>query len=88
MGLLLLAMVVSAAVALAAGGYDIPWWSVDGGGGTSSGGTYTLRGTAGQPDAGTVSGAKYAIAGGFWAGTGGEPPEPFKIVLPLVMRGQ
>jgi uncharacterized repeat protein (TIGR01451 family) len=52
--------------------YQISWWTVDGGGTTSaSGGTYTLSGTVGQPDAGVLSGGgPYSIAGGFWGGAG------------------
>ena len=42
--------------------------SIDGGGGLSSAGTYTLAGTAGQPDAGTLSGGRYALEGGLWPG--------------------
>jgi hypothetical protein len=45
--------------------YSIDWYSIDGGGGTSSGGNYTLTGTIGQPDAGTSSGGNYALTGGF-----------------------
>ena len=47
--------------------YDISWWTIDGGGGTSAGGVYTLTGTIGQPDAGTMSGGNYTLVGGFWA---------------------
>ncbi len=32
------ALLLLASVALAQGGYDLSWWTVDGGGGTSSGG--------------------------------------------------
>jgi hypothetical protein len=39
---------------------------VDGGGGTSTGGVYSISGTIGQPDAATMSGGSYALAGGFW----------------------
>ncbi len=42
--------------------------SIDGGGGLSSAGTYTLAGTAGQPDAGSLSGGKYTLDGGLWPG--------------------
>ena len=35
-----------AALAQTAGGYDLTWWTVDGGGGTVSGGGYALMGTA------------------------------------------
>ena len=48
---------------------SIPWFTVDGGGGTSSGGGLTLTGTVGQADAGAMSGGGLTIAGGFWAGT-------------------
>ena len=48
-------------------GYDLSWWTVDGGGGTwSSGGSLALGGTAGQPDAGDLAGGAYALQGGFW----------------------
>jgi len=46
--------------------YSIDWSTVDGGGGASTGGIYTVSGTVGQPDAGTMSGGDYALVGGFW----------------------
>ena len=46
--------------------YSIDWFTLDGGGGTSTGGVYTLNGTIGQPDAGTLTGGNYTLAGGFW----------------------
>jgi hypothetical protein len=46
--------------------YSITWDSLDGGGGASTGGGYTVAGTIGQPDAGTMSGANYTLNGGFW----------------------
>ena len=46
--------------------------TVDGGGGTSTGNTYTLSGTAGQPDAGrsdsSGAGGDLEVRGGFWHG--------------------
>jgi hypothetical protein len=65
--------IVSAALAYAqtGGGYDLSWSTVDGGGGTfSSGGIYSVGGTAGQPDAsaqGSMSGGIFAVQGGFWS---------------------
>jgi hypothetical protein len=47
--------------------YSIDWYTIDGGGGTSTNGQYTLGGTIGQPDAGTMSGGNYALTGGFWS---------------------
>ena len=46
--------------------YEITWSTIDGGGGQSSGGPYTLTGTIGQPDAGEMSGGDYQLSGGFW----------------------
>jgi len=46
--------------------YSVNWSSIDGGGGTSTGGFYTVSGTIGQPDAGTMSGGIYTLSGGFW----------------------
>jgi len=46
--------------------YSIDWHTIAGGGGTSTGGGYSVSGTIGQPDAGTMSGSNYSLAGGFW----------------------
>jgi len=48
--------------------YEISWRTIDGGGGTSSGGQYTLSGTIGQPDADFSGGGSYEVLGGFWTG--------------------
>ncbi len=47
--------------------YSIDWWSIDGGGGTSTGGVYAVTGTIGQPDAGHMSGSNYMLDAGFWS---------------------
>ncbi|HOR72381.1 MAG TPA: hypothetical protein PLY00_14015 [Verrucomicrobiota bacterium] len=49
--------------------YSIDWWTIDGGGGTSTGGVYAVTGTIGQPDAGStaMTGGAYSVTGGFWA---------------------
>ena len=46
--------------------YSVNWSAVDGGGGTSTGGVYTVSGTIGQPDAGKLAGSNYTLEGGFW----------------------
>lgn len=47
--------------------FDLSWHSIDGGGVMhSTGGTFELSGTIGQPDAGTLSGGPFQITGGFW----------------------
>lgn len=45
----------------------IDWHTLDGGGGTSTGGVYSVSATIGQPDAGvTLTNGPYALTGGFW----------------------
>jgi len=62
-----LAAVSGLALALTGGPYNLTWNTVDGGGATfSTGGSYTLGGTAGQADAGAHTGGAYALQGGFW----------------------
>lgn len=67
---------VAVALVVAAGGlnavraqsYSIDWSTIDGGGGVSTGGTYQVSGTIGQPDAGgPMSGGSYSLTGGFWS---------------------
>jgi hypothetical protein len=75
------------ATAQTGGGYDLTWSTVDGGGGSSSGGEFTVDGTVGQHDAGTLSGGTYALAGGFWSGvTGGVTAVMNSLFLPLIIR--
>ena len=48
--------------------YSIDWFTIDGGGGTSTGGVYSVSGTIGQPDAGgPMTNGQYSVTGGFWA---------------------
>lgn len=48
--------------------YAITSATIDGGGGTSTGGVYSVSGTIGQPDAGgPMTNGAYAVTGGFWA---------------------
>jgi len=54
---------LSAAVAQ----YSIDWHTIDSGGGTSTGGVYSVSGTIGQPDAGgPLTNGQYSVTGGFW----------------------
>ena len=55
-------------VSMAGADYSIEWYTIDGGGGTSSGGPYQLSGTIGQPDAENLAGGPYEMLGGFWVG--------------------
>jgi hypothetical protein len=48
--------------------YSIDWYKIAGGGGTSTGATYSVNGTIGQQDAsGAMSGGNYSVTGGFWS---------------------
>jgi hypothetical protein len=48
--------------------YSIDWYKITGGGGTSTGATYQVTGTIGQPDAGgAMTGGNYSLTGGFWS---------------------
>jgi hypothetical protein len=64
--LLLLVLLHSAFCLCAQGQYSIDWSSINGGGGTSTGGVYSVSGTIGQPDAGRMSGGNFTLDGGFW----------------------
>jgi hypothetical protein len=55
-----------AAFSVPAQDFTLDWFTMDGGGGKSTGGVYAVTGTIGQPDAGTVAGGDYTLAGGFW----------------------
>ena len=86
--LLAFLVLVAAVPVLAQSGseYDLSWSTADGGGWTfSSGGDYVLGGTAGQPDAGLLTGGEYAVGGGFWGG-GAVAAAGNAIYCPLVMR--
>ena len=84
--LVLVLILFASGAALAADSYNLSWWTVDNGGGSSSGNGYTLSGTIGQPDAGTIaSGGEYTLAGGFWHG-GVVVVSMMKVYLPLTTR--
>jgi hypothetical protein len=63
-----LAAMLGAAISLPAQSYSIDWWKVAGGGGTSTGGVYSVIGTIGQHDAGgPMTNGVFSLTGGFWA---------------------
>jgi hypothetical protein len=47
--------------------YSLDWWTVESGGGQSTGSVFTVTGTIGQPDAGAMSGGNFSLVGGFWS---------------------
>ena len=48
--------------------YSLDWYKIAGGGGTSAEETYSVSGSIGQADAGTLSGGTFKLEGGFWPG--------------------
>jgi hypothetical protein len=66
--LLIPAATILLAGVLSAQQFSIDWHTIDGGGGISTGGVFTVSGTIGQPDAGgPMIGGSYSLTGGFWA---------------------
>jgi len=65
---LTLLIIVLVTISIVGADYSISWYTIDGGGGQSSGGPYVLTGTIGQPDAGYLGGGNYELLGGFWVG--------------------
>ena len=62
---LILLSALSAIASIRAQTFSIDWFKI-GGGGSSSGGVYSMSGTIGQSDAGAMGGGNYTINGGFW----------------------
>lgn len=77
----LLALVILFSGPVHAQVYDLDWRTFSWGGETLSGGAYTLSGTGGQPDAGTLSGGNFTLTGGFLA----LETQSF-LYLPLIIR--
>jgi hypothetical protein len=70
LSLVLLILMSVCAIALAANGYEINWYSFSGGGGqvTSYTGVYTISGSFGQPVVGSVTQNATELCSGFWCG--------------------
>jgi hypothetical protein len=49
--------------------FGVDWFKLAGGGGTSTGGVYSVTGTIGQPDSSqqSMTGGHYSLVGGFWS---------------------
>jgi hypothetical protein len=59
---------IGLSIGTSAADFSVSWSTIDGGGGTSTGGVYQVSGTIGQPDAGApMSGGNYSVTGGFWS---------------------
>ena len=67
---------------MAVGIMEIDWYVIGSGGGTATGGNYTLNGTIGQPVAGLSSSADLDLCTGFWC----KVSDLYKTILPLILR--
>jgi hypothetical protein len=77
-------LITSFAVAQTGGVFDLAWSTIDGGGGSSSGGSYALNGTSGQSDAAGLSGnGNFTLNSGFWQD---EAVNNYVVFLPVVVR--
>ncbi len=67
--------------------FDLSWNTIDGGGGTSTGGGFELAGTIGQHDAGPgapgMTGGTFELRGGFWLGLAPPPPSTADLTGPF-----
>jgi len=67
-------LVMGGSIAIVFGSFDLSWYTVDSGGGTSSSASgLEITGTVGQPDASAqaaMTGGNFALTGGFWAFAG------------------
>jgi hypothetical protein len=64
-------------------GYDLTWYTLGGGGDTSTGSGFIFAGTIGQSDAGTAMNSNgFTLAGGFWIGVASQ----YHVYLPLVIK--
>src|SRR5450759_5084912 len=82
LGLIILALAVLSARAQS---YSVDWYKIAGGGGTSTGGLYSVSGTIGQPDAsGAMSGGGDSLTGGVlsWINVVQMPGVPNLIIVP------
>jgi len=67
---------------MAAGIIEIDWYVIGSGGGSTTGGDYTLSGTIGQPVIGNASHANFDLCSGFWC----KVVDYYKTILPLILR--
>jgi hypothetical protein len=75
-------LIIIAHVVLAGNGYEIPWWTIDGGSvSLTSSSSYAISGTIGQPDTGSMSNGSYDLAAGFWPYRG-----HYTVYVPVVLR--
>ena len=79
---LILLITLAVTPVMAAGIMEIDRYIIGSGGGTATGGDYTLNGTIGQPVIGNASHANLDLCSGFWC----KIVDYYKTILPLILR--
>ena len=84
--LILTAVICCAAHGARAQSFSIDWFTIDGGGGTSSGGDFSLGGTIGQTDANAqpMTGGAFSLTGGFWSLFVVQTPDAPRLAMRLL----
>jgi hypothetical protein len=85
-GILILFTALFTVVLAQSGQFELPWHSIDGGGGTSTGGEFALQAAIGQPEAGSLSGGDFTLGGGFLVHPVLPGGELATVFLPLVLK--
>jgi hypothetical protein len=68
--------------------FSIDWFTIAGGGGTSTGGLFSVSATIGQHEAGSMSGGQFTLTGGFWGATAVQTPGAPSLVITPTGSGQ
>lgn len=68
--------------------FSADWYKIAGGGGTTTGGVYSVTGTIGQHDATTnsaLTGGQFSVTGGFWSmiSVVQQPDAPNLLIVPI-----
>lgn len=85
-GLALTIVIAITIPVLADGGLSLDWWTIDGGGGSSMGGSFALDGTISQPDTGSSSGGNYQLSGGYWGAPGPVGTIDNAVFIPVMVN--
>lgn len=80
-------LLTGVALASAGNGYEITWFTHDGGGSMDlAGGDYQISSTIGQPDAATSTGGAFNLTGGFWGVAQSVQLGDMSIYLPVLQK--
>lgn len=74
------------ATAQGSNGYDLSWWTVDGGNGALAVGGFALTSTVGQVDEGNGQGGGYNLSGGSWSASSPDMEGNYRIYQPIVVK--